>query len=366
MKSWSLRTGKFFGIEVFVHWTFWILIIWIFLMHFQAGHGWRQGAWGALFILALFACVVLHEFGHALAARRFGVSTKDITLYPIGGIASLESMPEKPSQELLVGIAGPMVNLIIAALLWFYLRLSGQSFDLWAITGSHEMAQIPFLWNLFFANIVLAVFNLIPAFPMDGGRVFRALLSFFMDRTKATRIAAGLGQFLAIFFVFLGFFYNFWLVFIGLFIFLGAGGEAAHEQTKAALAGLKVRDALMQRFTFLKPDDSLGEAARALLNSQETEFVVAESGSPVGLLSKNEIIRGLTERGKEAPVSEFMNRDFFVVSPETKLQDFLEQVLEKGQTIALVMDGNSLQGLIDHANIEERLLIQEASRRKEQ
>ena len=335
-------------------------------MHFQAGHGWLQGAWGALFILALFGCVVLHEFGHALVARRFGVSTKDITLYPIGGIASLEGMPEKPAHELLVGIAGPIVNLVIAALLWFYLKMSGQSFDLSAMTGSHDMVQIPFLWSLFFANIILAVFNLIPAFPMDGGRVLRALLSFFTDRTKATRIAAGLGQMLAIIFVFLGFFYNFWLVFIGLFIFLGAGGEAAHEQTKAALAGLKVRDALMRRFTFLKPSDSLGQAVDALLNSQETEFVVADEGNPVGILSRNEIIRGLSERGKEASVSEFMNRSFFVVSSETKLEDFLQKVLEKGQSVALVMDNDALQGLIDRENLEEKLLIQEALKSSKQ
>lgn len=366
MKSWSLRAGKFFGIDIFIHWTFWILIIWIFLMHFQAGHGWMRGAWGALFILAVFACVVLHEFGHALVARRFGVPTRNITLYPIGGIASLEAMPEKPAQELLVGLAGPAVNLVIAVVLWFYLRLSGQSFDLSAMGGAHDMVEIPFFWNLFLANTVLAVFNLIPAFPMDGGRVLRGLLSLFTDRTKATRIAAGLGQFLAIFFVFLGFFYNFWLVFIGLFIFLGAGGESAYEQTRAALAGLKVKDALMRSFTLLKPDDSLGRAVEALLNSQETEFVVADGGEPIGLLTRTEIIKGLSERGKEGSIAEFMNRSFSVVSSETRLQDFLGQVLEKGQSVALVMDADELQGLIDRENLEERLLIQEALKRNGQ
>ena len=360
MKSWTLKLGRFFGIEVFVHWTFWILIIWIFLMHFQAGHDLIQGLWGVLFILALFLCVVLHEFGHALTARRFGISTKDITLYPIGGIASLEGMPERPGQELLVGLAGPTVNLVIAALLWVYLTSSGQIPDLSAMGASNDMSQIPFLWSLFFANIVLAVFNLIPAFPMDGGRVLRAVLAFSMDRTKATRIAAGVGQFLAIIFVFLGFFYNFWLVFIGLFIYLGAGGEAAQEQTKAALAGLKVKDALMRRFTLLRPEDSLGRAVDALLNSQETEFVVADAFKPVGLLGKNEIIRGLSEAGSEAPVSDFMNKNVFVVSSETGLQEFLQQAANKGQKNALVIDENSLQGLIDSENVEERLLIQEA------
>ncbi len=333
-------------------------------MHFQAGHDLIRGLWGVLFILVLFLCVVLHEFGHALTARRFGVSTKDITLYPIGGIASLEGMPERPGQELLVGLAGPTVNLVIAALLWVYLTSSGQIPDLSVMGATNDMSEIPFLWSLFFANIVLAVFNLIPAFPMDGGRVLRAVLAFSMDKAKATRIAAGVGQFLAIIFVFLGFFYNFWLVFIGLFIYLGAGGEAAQEKTKAALAGLKVKDALMRRFTLLRPEDSLGQAVDALLNSQETEFVVADSLKPVGLLGKNEIIRGLSERGKESLVREFMTENFFLVSPETDLQDFLQQSLIKGQNTAIVMDGNALQGLIDRENVEEKLLVKEALKRQ--
>ncbi|MCB1025649.1 MAG: site-2 protease family protein, partial [Acidobacteria bacterium] len=212
MKNWSLKVGKFAGIGVFIHWTFWIIIGWIFLMHFQVGHGLEQGVWGVLFILALFLCVVLHEFGHALTARRFGITTRDITLYPIGGIASLEKMPDKPGQELLVALAGPAVNIVIAAILWIYLNASGQIPDVSAMTASHSMLEIPFLWGLFAANIVLAVFNLIPAFPMDGGRALRAILAFSLNRTKATQIAAGVGQFLAIMFVFLGFFYNFWLV----------------------------------------------------------------------------------------------------------------------------------------------------------
>lgn len=360
MRSWSLRVGKLFGIEVFIHWTFWILIAWIFLMHFRAGDSLRQGAWGALFVLALFGCVVLHEFGHALTARRFGVVTKDITLYPIGGIASLEGMPEKPGQELLVSIVGPFVNLAIAALLWIYLNVSGRMPNLAEFNAADGIVELPFLFSLFFANIVLAVFNLIPAFPMDGGRAFRSILAFWIDKTTATRIAAAIGQFLAIIFVFLGFFYNFWLVFIGLFIYLGAGGEAAYAQIQLALTGLTVKDALMRKFTILKPEDDLGRAVDALLNSQEYEFVIADAGKPVGILTKNEIIRGLSEGGKDAPVTAFMNSNFFVVTSETKLADFFQQVVEKGQSVAVVMDGDSLQGLIDRENVEETLMIQQA------
>jgi Zn-dependent protease/CBS domain-containing protein len=360
MKSWTIYLGKFFGVEVFIHWTFWILIVWIFLMHWQIGNAVKFGFRGVLFILALFVCVVLHEFGHALVARRFGVATKNITLYPIGGIASLEGMPEKPGQELLVGLAGPVVNLTIAAFLWLYLGPTSQMLDLSAMKEATNITQTPFLWSLFFANLILAVFNLLPAFPMDGGRVFRSLLSFFMNRKLATRIAVGVGQFLAIVFVFLGFFYNFWLVFIGLFIFIGAGGEAVYEQTKAALAGLKVKDALMRRFTILNPQDTLGRAVDALLNSQETEFVIVDADKPVGVLTRNAIIKGLAEKGKDAPVSDYANMKLFTVTSATPLSDFFQKASESGQSVALVMDGNSLQGLIDSENINEKLLVQEA------
>jgi len=334
-------------------------------MHFQAGHGLEQGVRGALFILVLFFCVVLHEFGHALTARRFGITTKDITLYPIGGIASLEKMPEKPGQELLVALAGPAVNLVIATILLFYLSTFGKIPDILAMGTSHDMMEIPFLWGLFVANVVLAVFNLIPAFPMDGGRALRAILAFSIDKTRATQIAAGVGQSLAIVFVFLGFFYNFWLVFIGLFVYLGAGFEASQERAQSLLSGLKVKDALIKRFTVLEPNDSLGHAVESLLNSQETDFLIIDRDKPIGVLSKNEIIRGLSEQGNQTPVSAFMNHDFFVVNSEMRLRDFFQEVLAKRQTVAVVMDGNTLLGLIDKENVEEKLQIQEALREKQ-
>ncbi|HEY2865649.1 MAG TPA: site-2 protease family protein [Pyrinomonadaceae bacterium] len=319
---------------------------------------------GALFVLTLFACVVLHEFGHALTAKRFGIVTRDITLYPIGGISTFESLPQKPGQELLVGIAGPLVNVVIAFVLWLYLSFTNQLPDLLKLNESQDIFQLPFLWNLFVANAILAIFNLIPAFPMDGGRVFRSILSFFTDRAMATRVAAGIGQLLAIIFVFLGFFYNFWLVFIGLFVFLGAGGEAAFERTKAALGGLKVKDALMNRFTLLSPEDTLAKAVEVLLNSQESEFVIADATKPIGILTKSEIIKGLSEKGRDASVSEYMRPGFLVVQPDVRLADFLQTVLGKGQSVALVMDGNELLGLIDRENVEEKILIQEALRKR--
>ena len=362
MKSWSLRIGRLFDIDVYIHWTFWILIIWIFLEHFRAGNGLNQALLAVGFIFALFACVVMHEFGHALTARRYDIVTKDITLYPIGGVSSLEKMPDNPRQELLVAIAGPTVNLVIAAILWAIIYYTGTMPDPAVIENAKALSDMPILFTLLSANLILALFNLIPAFPMDGGRALRALLSTAMERSQATRVAATVGQVLAILFVFLGFYYNFWLVFIGLFVFLGAGIEATGEQTRSELSGLTVRDALMKKFTNLSPYDTLGTAVDALLNSQETEFVVTDFDEPIGLLTRNEIIRGLAEKGPDARVSSFMNREFFVVGPELKLSDFLQEVSSHGRDVALVMDHGELLGMIDRENVEERLMVERALR----
>ncbi|REJ76227.1 MAG: site-2 protease family protein [Acidobacteria bacterium] len=366
MKTWSLRIGKLFGIDVFIHWSFWLLIIWILYLQISGGGGIFEAVWATGFIFALFACVVFHELGHALTAKRFGIGTKDITLYPIGGVASLEKMPDEPWRELLVAIAGPAVNLAIAALLLVYFAAAGTFPDPSALESAENLSDVPFLFTLFTANLIVAVFNLIPAFPMDGGRALRALLSLMMAKPAATRIAAAVGQILAVVFVLLGFYYNPWLIIIGLFVFLGAGVESAGERTKTALSGLTVEHALMRRFTSLSPFDTLGTAVEALLNSQETDFVVLDMDEPIGLLTRSEIIKGLTEKGPEARVSSFMNREFFVVGPELNLSDFLQEVASHKSDVALVMKDGELLGMIDRENVEEKLLVERALRGNDQ
>ncbi|QQS40246.1 MAG: site-2 protease family protein [Acidobacteriota bacterium] len=360
MKSWSIRLGKLFGIDVFIHWSFWLLIIWIVYLQFSGGGGFFEALWASGFVFALFACVVFHELGHALMARRFGIGTKDITLYPIGGVASLEKMPDEPGREFLVAVSGPSVNLVIAALLWAYFSVTGSFPDPAMLESAERISDVPFLFTLFTANLIVAAFNLIPAFPMDGGRALRALLSTFLDRGLATRVAASVGQIIAIVFIFLGFYYNPWLILIGLFVFLGAGVESAGERTKSELSGLTVNDALMKRFTGLSPFDTLSTAVDALLNSQETDFVVLDNDEPIGLLTRNEIIKGLSEKGPEARVSSYMNRDFFVVGPDLKLADFLQEVVAHDSDVALVMQDGELVGLINRENVEERLMVQRA------
>lgn len=360
-KKWSLYLGQYAGIKVYIHWTFLILVGWIFLMHAQMGHGWSAGIWGVAFILALFACVVLHEFGHALTAQHFRIRTNDITIYPIGGIATLEKIPEKPGQELLVALAGPAVNGVIAGALWIYLRTVGYPADLRALQNVEHLQNLPFAFNLLVANTTLMAFNLIPAFPMDGGRVLRALLSFRMERAQATRIAAGIGQFLAMLFVFFGFFYNFWLVFIGLFIYLGAGGEAANEATRGGLAGYRVRDVLMTRFTTLSPEDSLEKAARELLQGQEREFLVTENEEIKGVLTRKQLIQGLSAFGKSSRVSNSMQEDFFILTPEMELPAVYTQMMTSSCTVFPVKDDGKLVGLVDKENISELILVQQAT-----
>lgn len=363
-KKLSLYVGKFAGIKVFIHWSFWIILVWVFFMYYNLNQDAGEGFQGVLFILALFGCVVLHEYGHALTARKFNIKTRRITLYPIGGIASLEAMPEKPRQELLVAAAGPAVNVVIAALLFVYLQSTGQMPDFSALqeadTETLEEMQLPFTFNLLVANIILVVFNLIPAFPLDGGRMLRALLAFKMDRNKATRLAATIGQVLAIGFVFFGFFYNFWLVIIGFFVYLGAGSEANYESIRTGLKGHTVRDVVMSQFSPLLPQETLERAIQLLLNSQEQEFIVAEDEQVVGVLTRKELIRGLSEEGKQAPVSKVMSKDFLKLEPDMSLKEVYQKMMSGDYSVSPVFENGKFIGIVNKTNIDELLMVESA------
>lgn len=363
-KKWALYIGKFSGIKVYIHSTFLILIGWIFFMYAQKGHDWLAGLWGVAFILALFACVVLHEFGHALTAKRYNIKTRDITIYPIGGIASLERLPEKPGQELLVAFAGPAVNIVIAFLLWIYMRSTGTMPSFETLKSAAYQQNPPFVFNLFATNIALVVFNLIPAFPMDGGRVLRALLAFKMNRSKATRIAATIGQVLAGVFVFVGIFYNIWLVFIGVFIYFGAGAESAYETTRSLLSGFRVEDVLIKKFTALSPDDSLDKAVHVLLEGYEQDFLVTMNEEVIGILTRKRLIYGLSALGKSAPIANVMQKDFLTLSPEMNLQDIYMKMLTNAYNVCPVKQNGKLIGIIDKENVSELMLVQQATQGK--
>lgn len=357
--KYSLSLGRIAGIQVFVHWTFLILIGYIVYANLKQGMGTVDILWSILFILTLFACVTLHELGHALAARRYHIKTSNITLLPIGGVAQLESMPEKPKEELVVALAGPMVNIIIGGLLYPILHLSGGLDDLDVSRFSHHN----FLPSLMVVNIWLAVFNMIPAFPMDGGRVLRALLSFKFERHVATRIAASIGQLLAIGFVFVGFFSNPFLIFIGVFIFLGAQGEAQYAQARSLLSGYTVANAVMKQIPALKPTDTVEYASDQLLASQNKNFLVVDEANVLGTLSRDEIIRALRENKGAETVDLFMNRDFLSLQIQMPLEEAWTTMRTKQQSVAPVFSNNQLVGMLDTENVAEFLMISEATKK---
>ncbi len=356
--NWSFKIARLWGINVYLHWTFFILLGWILVSNMNRGQTFTESMMGVFFILALFACVVLHEYGHALTARRFGIVTKNITLLPIGGVANMEKMPDKPIQELWVALAGPAVNLVIALGLLIYFNTIGGFPKVEEFTGTINGSN--FLFNIFVVYIILALFNLIPAFPMDGGRVLRALLAMRYDRGQATNIAAKIGQFLAIVFVFLGFFYNFWWIFIGLFIFLGAGAEANFETTRSALSKYKVRDVLMQKFTTLHAFERLEHAISVLLNGQEKEFLVEQDNEIIGIITRDEIIQGLREIGQEAPVGRVTNRSLVALTPDMPLQEAYEKMLRSNVSICPVIEQGRLVGVLNMENITEVVMLDSA------
>lgn len=240
--KWSYRLGRIAGIDVNIHATFALLIAWVLLTHWLTGQTLNAAIGGLAFVTAIFGCVLLHELGHALAARRFGIGTRDITLLPIGGVARLERVPEKPIQELWVALAGPAVNVVIAATLYAWLLLTHQLVPL----SQLGVATGPFVERLLIVNLILIVFNMIPAFPIDGGRCVRALLALRLEYAKATRIAAGLGQVITVGFVVLGLFSNPFLLLIGVFVWIGAAQEARYVTLTAAFRGIPLQRALMR------------------------------------------------------------------------------------------------------------------------
>jgi Zn-dependent protease/predicted transcriptional regulator len=311
--------------------------------------------WSILVVLAVFVCVILHELGHALAAKQFDITTTSITLLPIGGLEQMEQIPEKPKEELIIAFAGPAVNVIIAALLYPMTNISSFS-DLAEL--DKNIAPDNFLFIIMTLNVWLAVFNFIPAFPMDGGRVFRALLSFKMGHAQATRIASSVGPMLGICFIFFGFFYNTFLIFIGLFIYLGAESESIYTQTKSILQGFTIKDVLMHEVPLIDKNASLSEAVGKLLNSQNKNFVVMDAGNPVGTLSRDQIIRALHEQNDKI-LGDKIKKESPVYFPTTAPLDSAWRDIQKNKII-LVADDGKLEGIVDDENLAEFILMRSA------
>ena len=354
--GWSIRLFSIAGTAVRIHLTFFLLLAWIAAIHWSRG-GLQAAVDGVVFIALLFLCVVLHEFGHVFAARGYGIRTSDVTLLPIGGVASLERMPEKPGQEIVVALAGPAVNLVIAVALALTL---GASFDLGQISQLEE-AKTSLAGRVAAANVALCVFNLIPAFPMDGGRVLRALLAVRLGYTRATRVAATIGQGLAFVFALLGLIGpNPMLILIAVFIFLAASGEAGYVQAREYTRGYLASHAMITAYQTLGPSAVADDAAALLLRTTQQEFPVVDgAGVMRGVLTRDALITALQKSGGTTPVLEIMGRDIPTVPENACLDNVFERLQRSAARLVGVVDPSGrLVGYITAENLSELIMIQ--------
>ena len=364
--KWSWRIGRIAGIDVYLHATFVLLLGWVALVQYQRGGSVAAALSGVVFIVAVFVVVLMHEYGHALAARRYGIATRDITLLPIGGVARLERMPRDPRQELVVALAGPAVNVALAIVLWIVLALSGPpTIAVETVILDESVMSRGFLAWMLRINVFIALFNLLPAFPMDGGRVLRALLAMRSgDYAKATEAAAKIGRFFALVFGLIGLFVtgNPFLVFIALFVWLGAAAEAAAVQTSAVLEGVPLSDVMITDVRTLAPGDPLARAMELVLAGFQQDFPVVEQGGVVGVLARQDLVRGVAEHGPNAPVSAAMQRQFQVASPDEPLEEALGRLKSCACHAMPVVRGRELLGVLTTENVGEFIMLRTALR----
>ena len=355
--SWSVNIGSIAGTSIRIHFTFLLFLVWIFVASWAEGG--TTAAWhGLAFMLLLFACVLAHEFGHIFTARAFGVPTPDVTLLPIGGVARLARIPDEPMQEFLIAIAGPLVNVAIAIVL---IAIAGPKFDVQHLAGA-QITKGSLINGLAEVNLFLAVFNMIPAFPMDGGRVLRALLATRLGHLRATEIAAAIGQLVAFGLGFLGLFGNPLLIFIAVFVYLAASSEAHLVAIRAMSRDVPVAAAMMTEFATLTPDEHIDAAVETLLRTSQSEFPVIDADHHlVGLLDRDGMIRALKTLGPDARVSQAMATEVPTVGSRSCLEDAFRLLQEKSAPAVGIVDAaERLVGLITSETVGEMLMVQHA------
>jgi stage IV sporulation protein FB len=355
---------KLFDIDVRVHWSFILILAWGAFIYSAGPAGPLLGAiYGVLIILLLFICVTLHEFGHALVAQRFDIKVPHITLLPIGGVASLERMPDKPSQELWIAIAGPLVNFVIALLVFPLLLLSGNlpSLNLSnaaiILSGTQAPTVATVLLFLFYTNIALGVFNLLPAFPMDGGRVLRALLAFAMSYVDATRIAVIVGRLMAVLFALWGIINrDIFFLLIAFFVYVGGGSEREAVESKAVLRNIKANQALTQNAVSLYTSERVDRAVDLIMNSYQTDYPILDlSGRFVGVLTRARLIYALKEVGPDARIVDVMIQadEVPTCTPNQDLSEVWEVMVRGGGRVVAVKEGSKFLGLLTIDDITE-------------
>jgi Zn-dependent protease len=370
--NWSFRIAVIGGIPIRIHMTFFLIL---FLGAYQWG-SMTDTLLGAVFGIALmvllFVCVTLHELGHSLVARIFGIPVRQIILLPLGGVAQITKNPEKPLHELLIAIAGPLVNVVIAILL---LAALGFSAAPQMLTGHgllpDEMSNTPSLTTLLswllMANVSLAIFNLIPAFPLDGGRVFRALMAMFIGYPRATRLASATGQFIAIILGIYGVLNSqFLLTLVAVFIFFGAGQETAEAEAKTVLNTLRVGDAYNKHALALVVGDRVSRAVDYILTSYQPDFAVLQGSNLIGIVTRNDVLGALATHAGDTFVTEIMDREFLKIESSKSLDETRRAMAERGTRIVAVYDGANYLGLISMEDIGEAFTVQTFVERQKQ
>ena len=337
---WTWNLGKVAGIPIRMHLTLLILLAWIAGSAALRGAGLGATAMGLALVVSIFVVIVVHELGHALVARRYGIATRDIMLLPIGGIASLERIPDLPRQELAVALVGPLINLVLAALCYGVL----------AFTHAGTMPNA-FVTQLVWINVGLALFNLIPAFPMDGGRVLRALLAMRMGNERATDIAARLGKFFAVGLAVLGLFVNPFLIIIAMVVWMGASQERALSQLKHAIAGVPVSAAMLRRVDAVSPEQPLEDAASMLLRSGLQQLPVIDHGTPIAVITRSDVASALAHGGPDSTVASAPKHPVIMVGPSESLDAVLDKLRQTPDAVALVMDHGLAVGVLTTENL---------------
>lgn len=366
----ALKVGKLSGIGVYIHWTFSFIMLYIaYQIDMEGGTTWDIIR-GEAFLLLLYVCVVLHEMGHVLAARKYGVGTAHIVLYPIGGVASLERIPENPFEEFVIAIAGPMVNVGIALGLGMYLYAFADASIFTSNQGTFNgiLSNFDsFISALMKVNFWLVLFNFIPAFPMDGGRVLRSLLAMKIGRLRATKIASAVGQVFAILFVIWGFLsdpFQPFIVLIGMFVYIAAMGENQMVHNESHLSGFQVRDAMRSQFATISSTSSLGDAVKLLLTGAEDNFVVLEENQPIGVLFRSHLMQAI-KKGEVHTVAEIVVKKIPFLTPDQDIQNVFQLMQQKRLHILPVVDENrQLVGVLDRHNLNDFIAVQAVTKKR--
>jgi Zn-dependent protease/CBS domain-containing protein len=355
---WSWKLGTVRGIGVYVHLTFFLLIPYIIWSQLSVKGDFKSMLFQGALILSVFTCILLHEFGHAFMGLKYGVKTKDITLLPIGGVARMEKLPSEPIHELWIALAGPAVNVVIAILLGAWLAVT----NTWQSFNEINLDKPPFFQMLLFTNIFLVVFNMLPAFPMDGGRVLRALLAIRMDYARATSVAVVLGQAMAFIFGFIAVFQwnNPFLILIAVFVWIGASQESQMVQIKSIFAGIPVNRAMITEFHTLSPWDTLDHVIQVMLTGSQHDFPVVQDGKVVGVLTRGKLLMSLAKQSRETLVQDVMEKEFQPVVPTDMLEPILMRFQTSETALLPVISNSQLVGMLTRENIAEFIMIQTA------